>query len=177
MLSDTAMIHYTRLLNELANLPRPKLQELDKFIQALLGRPEVGSPLGVKAQGEAVEVKQVGSVTIRSEYRKCGKACKCNGGKGHGPYRYAYWWAGGRTRSRYLGKAVTIDITCGCGAQRNSRQVHAVVRRRHRVSSRFEILLTGLSKKHPLMALIREGRHLSFCQPPFDWRPAIQMSR
>ncbi len=35
------MKHYTRLLNELANLPRPKLQELGEFIQALLARPEV----------------------------------------------------------------------------------------------------------------------------------------
>ncbi len=41
MLADTAMKHYTRLLNELANLPRPKLQELGEFIQALLARPEV----------------------------------------------------------------------------------------------------------------------------------------
>ena len=104
MLADTAMKHYTRLLNELANLPRPKLQELGEFIQALIARPEVRSPLEVKAQGESVEIKQVGSVTIRSEYRKCGKRCQCNKGKGHGPYRYAYWWAGGRTRSRYLGK-------------------------------------------------------------------------
>ena len=39
MLFDTAMRHYTRLLNELANLPRTKLQELDEFIQALLARP------------------------------------------------------------------------------------------------------------------------------------------
>ncbi len=99
------MRHYTRLINDVANLPRPKLQELDEFIQALLTRPDAGSPLEVKAQSKA-EVKQVGSVTIRSEYRKCGKLCRCNKGKGHGPYRYAYWWAGGRTRSRYLGKRV-----------------------------------------------------------------------
>ena len=43
--------------------------------------------------------------TIRIEYRKCGKKCKCNGGKGHGPYRYMYWWENGRLRSKYLGKA------------------------------------------------------------------------
>ncbi|HED04250.1 MAG TPA: hypothetical protein ENI60_05735 [Candidatus Fraserbacteria bacterium] len=89
-------------------MPRPKLQELDEFIQALLTRPDAEGSLQVKAQGEAVEVKQIGSVTIRSEYRKCGKACKCNGGKGHGPYRYAYWWVGGRTRSRSLGKDISL---------------------------------------------------------------------
>jgi len=95
---------YTRLLNEVANFPRSRLEELDSFIHALLARPEEEGPLEVRAKGEAVEVRQRGKVTIRVEYRKCGKKCRCNGGKGHGPYRYAYWWADGRTRSRYLGK-------------------------------------------------------------------------
>lgn len=40
--------------------------------------------------------------TYRSEYVKCGKAgCrKCP----HGPYWYAYWREGSRTRKRYIGK-------------------------------------------------------------------------
>jgi hypothetical protein len=96
-----AVNHYTRLLGEVANLPRKKLEELDSFIHALLAR----------AKGEAVEVKQRGAVTIRIEYRKCGKKCRCNGGKGHGPYRYAYWWAEGRTRSQYLGKSEPQTIS------------------------------------------------------------------
>jgi len=96
--------HYTRLLSVVANLPRRQLEDLDEFIHTLLARPEGEGPLEVQAKGEAVEVKRRGAVTVRVEYRKCGKKCKCNGGKGHGPYRYAYWWAEGRTRSRYLGK-------------------------------------------------------------------------
>ncbi len=37
---------------------------------------------------------------------QCGKpSCHCmQGGAMHGPYWYAYWWEGGRCRSRYVGK-------------------------------------------------------------------------
>lgn len=41
------------------------------------------------------------SVTYQLERVQCGKA-KCR--KWHGPYWYAYWTAGGRTRSLYIGK-------------------------------------------------------------------------
>jgi predicted ATPase/DNA-binding SARP family transcriptional activator len=51
-------------------------------------------------------------VTYRQEYRRCGKATcgRCaGGGRGHGPYWYAYWTEGGRQRSRYLGKHAPPD--------------------------------------------------------------------
>ena len=43
-----------------------------------------------------------GRVTFRQEMVRCGKdgCTKCP----HGPYWYAYWREGGRTRSRYVGK-------------------------------------------------------------------------
>ena len=41
------------------------------------------------------------SVTYQLERVQCGKR-KCR--KWHGPYWYAYWTAGGRTRSLYIGK-------------------------------------------------------------------------
>jgi len=43
-----------------------------------------------------------GKVTFRQETVRCGKegCTKCP----HGPYWYAYWREGGRTRSRYVGK-------------------------------------------------------------------------
>lgn len=41
------------------------------------------------------------SVTYQLEHVQCGKP-KCR--KWHGPYWYAYWSAGGRTRSLYVGK-------------------------------------------------------------------------
>jgi len=41
------------------------------------------------------------SVTYQLEYIQCGKP-RCR--KWHGPYWYAYWTAGGRSRSLYIGK-------------------------------------------------------------------------
>lgn len=41
------------------------------------------------------------SVTYQLELVQCGKP---NCRKWHGPYWYAYWSAGGRTRSLYVGK-------------------------------------------------------------------------
>jgi non-specific serine/threonine protein kinase len=54
-----------------------------------------------------VELPSGVSLTYAHQYRRCGKPtcllCAA-GGRGHGPYWYAYWREGGRTRSRYLGK-------------------------------------------------------------------------
>ncbi|MDE3091319.1 MAG: hypothetical protein KGJ80_18285, partial [Chloroflexota bacterium] len=51
----------------------------------------------------AVHAEQsFGSITFRYETVRCGKAncTRCP----HGPYWYAYWKEGGRTRSRYVGR-------------------------------------------------------------------------
>jgi hypothetical protein len=43
--------------------------------------------------------------TYRQVSVRCGKeSCKCNNGKLHGPYWYAYWSEKGKTRSLYIGK-------------------------------------------------------------------------
>lgn len=43
--------------------------------------------------------------TYRRVSIRCGKeGCKCNEGKLHGPYWYAYWSEQGKTRSQYIGK-------------------------------------------------------------------------
>ncbi len=107
-------IPYTRLWQIVARLPRKELEELDAFIHALLARPQREPTPTPKTKGKAKTkgkgkgksiLKRRGAVTLRVEYRRCGQACRCNGGKGHGPYLYAYWWEEGRTRSKYLGKA------------------------------------------------------------------------
>jgi hypothetical protein len=48
--------------------------------------------------------QQFGSLTFRYETVRCGKAncTRCP----HGPYWYAYWKEGGRTRSRYVGRSL-----------------------------------------------------------------------
>lgn len=42
--------------------------------------------------------------TFRRQEVRCGKSgCWCTVGMGHGPYWYAFWKEGGRTRSAYIG--------------------------------------------------------------------------
>ena len=49
----------------------------------------------------------------RLEYTKCNRtSCKkCQDGKGHGPYWYRYWWEGGKTRKKYVGKELPEYVT------------------------------------------------------------------
>lgn len=58
------------------------------------------------------EVEPAPSVTYRSRFVKCGRAaCKCaSGAEVHGPYVYAYWSEGGKTRSRYVGKSRPAEV-------------------------------------------------------------------
>jgi len=49
--------------------------------------------------------------TYRLQSVRCGKkGCKCNEGKLHGPYWYAYWSEGVKTRSQYVGKKLPEQI-------------------------------------------------------------------
>lgn len=49
--------------------------------------------------------------TYRSETVRCGKKnCHCAEGRLHGPYWYAYWTEGGRTRSQYIGKKLPRGV-------------------------------------------------------------------
>ena len=49
----------------------------------------------------------------KKEFSFCGKErCKkCATGAGHGPYWYAYWWEGGKTRKKYIGKNLPASLT------------------------------------------------------------------
>jgi len=55
-----------------------------------------------------------GAVTYSQQYRRCGKPdCQvCRPGlPGHGPYWYARWQEGGRTRTRYIGKEAPPGVS------------------------------------------------------------------
>jgi hypothetical protein len=54
---------------------------------------------------EVVEEKKTNSITYRLEKVSCGKGCR---GCPHGPYWYGYWKEGGKTRSKYIGKNLTV---------------------------------------------------------------------
>jgi hypothetical protein len=57
------------------------------------------------------------SVTYQLERVQCGKP-KCR--KWHGPYWYAYWTSGGRTRSLYIGKR--LRPAAEVATERNERR-------------------------------------------------------
>lgn len=58
-----------------------------------------------KKNREIVGTAYVDGVCYQLEKIKCGKpTCKCAKGNLHGPYWYAYWRDGKRTRSKYIGK-------------------------------------------------------------------------
>ena len=50
---------------------------------------------------EVIDERRSEAMTFRLERVSCGKNCK---GCPHGPYWYAYWREGGKTRSKYIGK-------------------------------------------------------------------------
>jgi len=82
-------------------LSAAELRRLDAWIHELL------AALEAREGAQVLEERRVGRKTYRLQRVRCGKAgCKCAKGQGHGPYWYAFWTAGGRTRSQYIGKSV-----------------------------------------------------------------------
>ena len=64
----------------------------------------------IGSAGPAVELDDVPgmpTVTYRRQLIRCGKGCDtCP----HGPYWYAFWKEGGRSRSQYIGGVLPADI-------------------------------------------------------------------
>lgn len=56
---------------------------------------------------ELDEIEGFPPVRYRQEHVRCGKDC---GACPHGPYWYAYWKEGGRTRSQYIGRELPADV-------------------------------------------------------------------
>ena len=62
-------------------------------------------------QGEILAAHRTTHKTYRLEGVRCGKqGCKCSEGELHGPYWYAYWTEGGRTKSQYVGKQLPKSV-------------------------------------------------------------------
>ena len=64
----------------------------------------------IGAEGPALELADVPgmpAVTYRQQAIRCGKGCaSCP----HGPYWYAFWKEGGRTRSQYIGGVLPAEV-------------------------------------------------------------------
>jgi hypothetical protein len=103
-------------------LPPRELAKLETWLHALLEdrRSKKGGG-GTTKRHEVLPSHRATRKTYRLEFVRCGKAsCHCAEGKLHGPYWYAYWSGGGKTRSQYIGKRLPkgIKIARGVSARR-----------------------------------------------------------
>jgi hypothetical protein len=89
-----------------------EMVKLDAWLHALIqGREAAMNARGTTTRHEVLQAHQTARKTYRLELVSCGKArCKCVEGKLHGPYWYAYWSEGGRTKSQYVGKRLPKGV-------------------------------------------------------------------
>lgn len=81
-----------------------QLGRLDTWLHELINREGPDQEQAKGRRGASSETRTMAK-TYRLERVRCGKGkCRCASGEPHGPYWYAYWSEGGRTRSRYVGK-------------------------------------------------------------------------
>jgi hypothetical protein len=89
----------------LRGLTPEQLRRLDTWLHELIEGAGCGERDQPPEDRNPPEKKQAGQKTYRLERVRCGsKKCRCATGELHGPYWYAYWSEGGRTRSEYVGK-------------------------------------------------------------------------
>jgi hypothetical protein len=108
-MSGSTLTELKRAIRLLTPDRRSKLEGwLREFVRQ---DPGLESERARKSQRKAVEEHNVGHKTYRREGVRCGKkGCKCTDGDLHGPYWYAYWSEGGKTRSKYIGRRLPRDI-------------------------------------------------------------------
>lgn len=93
-------------------LPPKELAKLDTWLHTLLEDRELRKRVrGAAKQHEVLQSHRTAHLTYRLERVRCGKkGCKCAEGKLHGPYWYAYWTEGGKTKSQYVGKRLPKGV-------------------------------------------------------------------
>lgn len=92
-------------------LTRKQLLQLDKWLHELLSAVEAKKLDGSKGSQQVLEKRTTANKTYRLEEVRCGKKnCQCAEGRLHGPYWYAYWTEGGKTRSQYIGKKLPRGV-------------------------------------------------------------------
>jgi hypothetical protein len=89
----------TNPLDQLSDKEIEKLREIEERLRRVVQERRPTLP-----QRAITAEQQFGSLTLRYETVRCGKAncTRCP----HGPYWYAYWKEDGRTRSRYVGRTL-----------------------------------------------------------------------
>ncbi|MGB8646706.1 MAG: DUF6788 family protein [Anaerolineae bacterium] len=103
------------VMDELTEAQLEELREIDARLNQVLQERRVGQGGDTPVRMET----QVGSITFRYETVRCGKenCSRCP----HGPYWYAYWKEDGRTRSRYIGRALPGMARQSYEAKRKAR--------------------------------------------------------
>lgn len=93
------------------SLPRELVKAVRRLDEAQLRRLAIlVRGLLETSDGPRIEVDDLPGmphVTYRQEHVRCGKDCAACP---HGPYWYAYWKEGGRSRSQYIGRELPADV-------------------------------------------------------------------
>jgi len=106
------MMKLREIKQSISGLPPKELAKLNAWLHTLLEDRESKKRVrGSTKQHEVLQSHQKAHKTYRLERVRCGKeSCKCAEGTLHGPYWYAYWSEGGKTRSQYIGKRLPKSV-------------------------------------------------------------------
>jgi hypothetical protein len=89
----------------LKGLTPMQLRKFDGWLHALIERADHDERERLANERNVPKEKRAGQMTYRLQSVRCGsKRCRCAAGEPRGPYWYAYWSEGGRTKSQYVGK-------------------------------------------------------------------------
>jgi hypothetical protein len=104
------MTKLSEIKRSVSGLTRKQLLKLDAWLHELLAAESV-NPDGAAIKRQVLEKHTTSNKTYQLEGVRCGKKnCHCAEGKLHGPYWYAYWTEGGRTKSQYVGKKLPRGV-------------------------------------------------------------------
>jgi len=93
------------------DLTPKELLNLDAWLHELIDATGPKKRHRTGTQSQVLKKHKSVNKTYRREMVRCGKkGCKCAEGNLHGPYWYAYWTEGGRTRSQYVGKKLPKGV-------------------------------------------------------------------
>jgi hypothetical protein len=105
------MTKLSDIKRSVSGLTPKQLLKLDAWLHELLAAAESMKPGGAATKRQVLEKHTTANKTYQLEGVRCGKKnCQCAEGKPHGPYWYAYWTEGGRTKSQYIGKKLPRGV-------------------------------------------------------------------
>lgn len=103
-------------------LPHGKLMKLDVWMRDQVRASESRARGRATAGRVTRQGRPAGNKSYCLERVRCGKEnCKCARGELHGPYWYAYWAEGGKSKSQYVGKKLPRHLARRLSA-RGARQ-------------------------------------------------------